>query len=138
MALCYYVAMKIRILDDLYWYRIYERLSSLLPYFEYPIKNNITSPIPYLSNIKNWDIILLDNYFPWEYREEAIWNDFLWQYLKLDLHCKIICLSNVWERIIQRFERWCRVYNRWDIVWFVPSKDAEEIIKILWIGEKNG
>ena len=125
--------MKIRILDDLYWYRIYEKLSNLLPYFEYPVKNNVNSPITYLSNIKNGDIILLDNYFPWEYREESLWNDFLWQYLKLDLHCKIICLSNVWEKVIQRFEWWCRAYNRWDIIWFVPNKDVEEIVKILWI-----
>ena len=123
--------MNIRILDDMYWERIYEKLHRYLPKQNYPVKDNVNSPIPYLSEIKDWDIILLDNYFPWEYREEPLWDDFLRQYLKLWLNCKIICLSNVWERITQRFEQRCLVNNKWDIYWFVPSKDAKEIADII-------
>lgn len=119
------------ILDDLYGWRIYNKLSKLLPKLNYPVKDNVSSPIPYLANIKDWDIVLLDNYFPWEYMEEPLWDDFLWQYLKLWYECKIICLSNVGERIIQRFEQRCRVYNKWDIMWFVWNKDPEKIAEII-------
>lgn len=120
-----------RILDDMYGFRIYEKLHKLLPNLKYPVKDNVNSPIPYLSDIKPWDVILLDNYFPWEYREEPLWDDFLWQYLKLWLDCKIICLSNVWERITKRFEQRCLVQNKWDIIGFVPSKDPSEIADII-------
>ena len=129
--------MKIRILDDMYGSRIYEKLQKYLPKLDYPVKDNVNSPIPYLANIQNWDFILLDNYFPWEYREEPLWDDFLWQYLKLGLDCKIICLSNVGERITQRFEQRCLVYNKWDIIWFVPTKDAKEIADIIEIYNVN-
>ena len=125
------IVMKIRILDDIYWSRIYKELHEILPEFNYPVKENVNSPIPYLAEIKNWDIILLDNYFPWDYREEPLWDDFLRQYLKLDLDCKIICLSNVGQRIIQRFEQRCLVYNRWDIIGFVSNKDPDEIAEII-------
>jgi len=127
------MVMKIRILDDIYWYTIYGKLSKILPDFEYPVKDNVMSPIPFLSEIKSWDIILLDNYFPWDYWESPLWDDFLWQYLKLNLHCKIVCLSNLWERIVQRFEQWCRVYTQWDVIGFVPNKDAKEIAEILML-----
>lgn len=127
--------MNIRILDDMYGGRIHEKLHKLLPQFHYPIKDNVNSPIPYLADIKNGDVILLDNYFPWDYREEPLWDDFLWQYLKLWLECKIICLSNVWERITKRFEQWCLTYNKWDIIWFVPSKDPYEISEMILINQ---
>lgn len=129
--------MNIRILDDMYGSRIYERLHKYLPEYHYPVKDNVNSPIPYLTEIKSWDIILLDNYFPWEYREEPLWDDFLWQYLKLWLDCKIICLSNVGERITKRFEQRCLVQNKWDIIWFVPSKDSKEIADIIEIYNVN-
>ena len=119
------------ILDDIFWARIYEKLSKIMPELSYPIQDNVDSPIPYLADIKSGDIILLDNYFPWDYREEPLWDDFLWQYLKLWYDCKIICLSNVWERVVQRFEQWCRTYNKWDIIWFVSNKDVSEIANIL-------
>lgn len=127
--------MNIRILDDMYGSRIYEKLHKLLPQYNYPVKDNVNSPIHYLAEIKNGDIILLDNYFPWEYREEPLWDDFLWQYLKLWLECKIICLSNVWERITKRFEQRCLVYNKWDIIGFVPSKDPNGISDIIEINQ---
>ena len=123
--------MSIRILDDIYWSRIYEELHKILPELNYPVKENINSPIPYLADIKNWDIILLDNYFPWDYREEPLWDDFLRQYLKLNLDCKIICLSNVGQKITQRFEQRCLAYNRWDIIGFVSDKNPDEIAEII-------
>lgn len=126
--------MKIRILDDIYWEYIYKSLSKLLPDFEYPVKENINSPIPYLSEIQDWDIVCLDNWFPWEYREEPLWDDFLWQYLILRRSFRIICLSNVWPNIIKRHEQRCKVYNQWDIIWFVSSKDSKDIADIIkWL-----
>ena len=123
--------MKIRILDDIYGKNIYEGLKRLLPNFEYPVKDNINSPIPYLWEIKDWDIVCLDNWFPWEYWEEPLWDDFLRQYLRLWKSFHIICLSNVWQNIIKRHEQRCKVYNQWDIIWFAPNKDPRDIVDII-------
>ena len=122
---------KIRILDDIYWEKIYKELIEFLPYFEYPVKENVKSPIPYLSKIKNWDIVLLDNFFPWEVREEPLWDDFLWQYLKLWYECKIIWISDYWKHLTKRFEQRCIAYNQGHVIWFVSSKDWKEIAEMI-------
>ena len=119
--------MNIRILDDIYWKELYNELHYIFPKAEFPIKNNIENPIPYLSSIQSWDIIILDNFSFYEGREQALWDDFLWQYIKLKLNCKIICISNYWEKIINRFEQRNKVFTKWDIIWFVPSKRADDI-----------
>lgn len=118
---------KIRILDDVYWKYICEDLSKFLPNFEYPVKDNVKTPIPFLSEIENWDIVCLDNYFLWDYREEALWDDFLWQYLKLWEKCKIIWISNIWIKLIDRFQQRCISYNQGHVIWFITSKSWKDI-----------
>ena len=119
------------IFDDIYWEQIYFELKEILPKLKYPVKTNIDNPIPYLSEIKNWDIIILDNFFFREWREQPLWNDFLRQYLKLWYKCKIICISNYWERNIQRFTQRYQTYLKWDIIWFVPNKNWKDIAELI-------
>ena len=119
------------ILDDIYWESIFHELKEILPNLNYPIQNNVDNPIPYLPKIKNWDFIILDNFFFWEWREQPLWDDFLWQYLKLGYKCKIICISNYGEKNIQRFPQRYKTYCKWDIIWFVPNKNAKDISDII-------
>ena len=119
------------IFDDIYWKQIYDELNHILPNLNYPIQDNVDNPIPYLSKIKQWDIILLDNFFFREWKEQPLWDDFLRQYLKLNYNCKIICISNFWERNIQRFPQRYKTYLKWDIIWFVPSKNWKDIADLI-------
>ncbi len=128
---------NIRVLDDIYWKDIIYELKFLLPNYNFPIYENVESPIPYLSSIHDWDIIVLDNFFFYEGREQAIWDDFLRQYLKLKRNCKIICISNFWEKILTRFPMWQKTYSKWDILWFVPSKRADDIAFLILNSEKQ-
>ena len=123
------------IFDDIYGKIIYHELKEILPQESYPITTNIDNPIPYLSQIKNWDFIILDNFFFWEWREQTLWDDFLRQYLKLNYNCKIICISNYWEKNIQRFPQWYKAYCKWDIIWFVPTKGWKEIADLITTSE---
>lgn len=120
-----------RIFDDQYWERIYEKLSTLIPEYSYPIKNNIENPILFTDRIENWDIILLDNFFPWEQREEPIWNDFLQRYIVRWLKCKIICISDYWKVLLDKYMYWNLVNQKWDILWWITSKNAGEIANII-------
>ena len=119
------------IFDDIFWEKIYREMSNILPQFKYPIKTNINNPIPFLTDIKEWDIIVLDNFFFFEWREQPLWDDFLWQYLKLNYKCKIVCISNYWEKNIQRFTCWYKTYCKWDIVWFIPNKSWKDIADLI-------
>jgi hypothetical protein len=119
------------IFDDIYWERIYNELNGIITFFSYPITTNVDNPIPYLSDIKNWDFIILDNFFFWEWREQPLWDDFLWQYLKLKYKCKIIFISNYGEKNIQRFPQRYKTYCKWDIIWFVPSKGWKQISDLI-------
>ena len=120
------------IFDDIYWENIFHELKEILPKLKYPVKTNIDNPIPYLSEIKNWDIIILDNFFFREWREQPLGDDFLRQYLKLWYKCKIICISNYWERNIQRFTQRYQTYLKWDIIWFVPNKNWKDIAELIF------
>ena len=119
------------IFDDIYWEKIYRDLKGILPQLSYPITTNIDNPISFLPDIKNWDFIILDNFFFREWREQPLWDDFLWQYLKLNYNCKIICVSNYGEKNIQRFPQWYKTYCKWDIIWFVPTKSWKEISDLI-------
>lgn len=120
-----------RILDDIYWRQIYSELKEILPQLNYPVKTDIDNPIPYLSKIQNWDIIILDNFFFREWKEQPLWDDFLWQYLKLWYKCRIICISNYWEKNIQRFPQRYKTYIKWDIIGFVSNKSWTKIAEII-------
>ena len=127
------------IFDDIYGENIHRDLKEFLPQLLFPITTNIDNPIPYLPEIKDWDFIILDNFFFWEWREQPLWDDFLRQYLKLNYKCKIICISNYWEKDIQRFSQWYKTYCKWDIIWFVPSKNGGDIAELILskIGSEN-
>ncbi len=120
-----------RIFDDQYWEKIYNWISKVLTKYNFPIKNNVNSPIPFINKILNWDIILLDNYFPWETWEEPIWNDFLQLYIEKWLNCKIICISDYWKVLLDKYISRDLVDQKWDIIWWVPTKDIEEISGII-------
>ena len=128
---------NIRIFDDQYWWIIYKKLNPLLSEYGYPVKNNIKNPVPFINKIRNWDIILLDNYFPWKTWEEPIWDVFLQLYIKKWLNCKIICISDYWNVLLDRYENWNLVDKRWNIIWYIPSKDVEKIANIIksWQGK---
>ena len=122
---------NIRIFDDQYWWIIYKKLSPSGSGFTFPIKGNVASPIPFLDKIKDWDIILLDNYFPWETWEEPLWDTFLQMYLDKWLNCKIICISDYWKVLLDKYVFWNLVNEKWDIIWWVTSKNAKEILSII-------
>jgi len=119
------------IFDDIYWEKIYYEINKIIPKLNYPIKTNIDNPIQYLPDIKEWDIIVIDNFFYFEWVEQPLWDDFLRQYLKLNYKCKIICISNYWEKNIQRFTCWYKTYCKWDIIWFVPTKNWKNIAELI-------
>ncbi len=122
---------NIRIFDDQYWWKIYKKLNTLLPEYNYPIKDDVVSPIPFIDEIKNWDIILLDNYFPWETWEESLWDDFLKLYIEKSLTCKIICISDYWTVLLDKYVNRDLVDKKWDIIGRVTSKDTAEILELL-------
>lgn len=68
------------ILDDQYGERIYNSMEGR-GNLNYPVKENVASPLPYLEKIQDGDIILLDNYYPGETREEPLGDKFLEGYL---------------------------------------------------------
>lgn len=122
--------MNCRIMDDQYWEKIYSELSNIFSFY-YPIKKNIKSPIAFIDKIQNWDLILLDNYFPWKDWEEPLWDFFLWEYLNKWLKCDIICISDFWKSLIDKYYNWEETNNKWDIKWWCPSKEADDISEII-------
>jgi len=97
----------------------------MIPWWVYPVKTDVLDPLPYLEKIKDWDIILLDNYFDWW--ESPLWNDFLKLYLKKWLLCKIVSISDFWEKLIDMFEYWKLANNSWDVIWWITTKKWKDI-----------
>lgn len=124
--------MKCYIMDDQYWKTLYENLSNKYKMWDFPIKDNITNPLDFLDDIKNNDLILLDNFFPWETREEPLWAEFLNCLLNKNINCKIICISDYWETLIDRFDEREMAYKNGNVIWFAPEKTALSVEKILW------
>ncbi len=120
-----------RILDDQYWEKIYNEIKYMFPNWEYPIKKNIKTPVPFVDKIKNWDIVLLDNYFPWEWWEEPLWDIFLKELLERWTQVKIICISDYGKVLLEKYEYWNKANKLWIIAWFITSKDGFEIGGIL-------
>jgi len=123
---------KCWIFDDLYWEKIYQEVSGIYPELDYPITKNITNPLPYLTQIEDWDIILLDNYFPsWSW-EAPLGDDFLKWYLEMNKNAPIISISNCsTTSLLQRFEYREQAAISWKIKWRIRSKDGFEIAFIL-------
>ncbi len=126
------------ILDDQYGEQIFQEMKKIHPDWNFPVQKNILSPLEYLENIvkEQADYILLDNYFPWEYREEAKGDEFLQQFLEKaeqnkNIKTKIICISDYWISLLEKYEYRDIAHKKWYIVWFIPSKSSEDIANYL-------
>lgn len=132
------------ILDDQYWEKIYWEMKKVLPDWSFPIQNNIQSPLSYVDKIlqEQPEYILLDNYFPGEYREEALGNDFLKKILektrwKNILQSKIVCISDYGEQLLEKYEYWNISYQNWYVIAFISSKSGNDIAKKIIKTEKK-
>ena len=126
MTTCY-------ILDDQYWGKIYGELEKVLPEREFPVKENIYNPLSYLDEIiaKKPEFILLDNYFPWETREEALGEEFLEQCLANNIKTNIICISDYGKKLLDRYFSRDTANQKWLIKGRVNSKDGKQIASLL-------
>lgn len=115
------------ILDDQYGEKIYKEIRYLFPDWEYPVKKNIKTPLEFVDEIKDWDIILLDNYFPWNWWEEALGDNFLWELMQKKKKVRIVCISDYWEKLLERYEYRKEAYEKGLVIGFVKSKDGFEI-----------
>lgn len=120
-----------RILGSKYWTKIYKTVNSVLPFLNYPVKENVLTPLPYVDQILEWDILVLDNTFPWRYWEEALWDRFLELYLAQWIKAKIICISDFWHMITEKHKFRNEAQKRWDIIWRFSKKDAKWIANFL-------
>lgn len=120
-----------RILDDQYGEKIYKEIKYLFPDWHYPIQKNILNPLDYLDQIQDSDLILLDNYFPWKWWEEALGDEFLWKLLEAKKKINIVCISDYGERLLERYDNREKAYQEGLIIWFVKSKDGFEIGELL-------
>lgn len=99
---------------------------------EYPIQDNIKTPLDYLSLIEEDDIVLLDNFFPSpSWWEEPLWSNFLEEVLLNNLSMKIISISDYGKELLNRFESRDIAYKKWIVIDFVSSKDPKDIYQIL-------
>lgn len=115
------------ILDDQYGEKIYKEIRHLFPNWNYPVKKNIVNPLEFVDKIQNWDIILLDNYFPWNWWEEALGGVFLWELMQKKKKVRIVCISDYGERLLERYDNWKKAYKNGLIINFIKSKDGFEI-----------
>ncbi len=120
-----------RILDDQYGEKIYKEIRHLFHDWNYPVTKNIQTPLEFVNKIQDWDIILLDNYFPWKWWEEALGDDFLWELMQKKKKVRIVCISDYGEKLLERYDNWGKAYQGWLIFGFVKSKDGFEIGEIL-------
>ena len=118
-------------MDDQYWKVIYKDLSKLHQDRNFPIKENINNPLEFIDSISENDLILLDNFFPWETREEPLWAEFLSKLIEKNITCKVICISDYWKVLIDRYFEWSQAVNDWIVIWFAPDKSAKIIEDIL-------
>ena len=116
-------------MDDLHWKEIYQDLKEMTSWYIFPIKKDIYDPMPYLSKLKDWDIVLLDNYFDWW--DSPLWNEFLKSYLETNLKCDIIAISDVWEKLTKKFEYWNKANKKWCINWWVTTKKWKDIAEFI-------
>ena len=120
-----------RILDDQYGERIYNKMRDLFPEWNYPVKKNVKTPLEFWEKIKENDIVLLDNYFPWEWWEEPLGDLFLKEVLRIKKKVRIVCISDYWERLLEKYEYRKEAYDQGLIIGFITSKDGEDIAQVL-------
>lgn len=130
--------MNIFVFDDKYWEKISTWLLKLLSdsnkniSIQVPIQLNITNPLEYLDDIKKWDIILLDNWFIQEHWfEEEYWEYFLKELYTRWYDNIIISISDNTKNMLSTFEYWNTLDKKWQIQWYIISKDVNEIYEYL-------
>ena len=101
-----------RILDDQYGEKIYKEIRHLFPDWDYPVKKNVLTPLEFIDEIQDWAIILLDNYFPWKWWEEALGDDFLKELMQKKKQVRIVCVSDYGERLLERYKYWKEAYEK--------------------------
>lgn len=106
-------------------------MRDLFPEWNYPVKKNVKTPLEFWEKIKENDIVLLDNYFPWEWWEEPLGDLFLKEVLRIKKKVRIICISDYGERLLERYDHWKEVYEKGLVIGFVKSKDWFEIGEML-------
>lgn len=122
---------SILILEDQYTKSIYEWLHRIFPDCEFPITDIIKDPMQYKELFDKVDVILLDNYFPWDSGwEEPLWCDVLEYLLQHNYTKKIVCISDYRKRLLDRYSIWNTAYERGLVFWF-PSKDIDTIAEVL-------
>lgn len=122
--------MILFILEDQYTPKISKEIISIDNSFKIPIKWNIKNPADYLNiihQIKEDYIILLDNYFPWKWYPEPLWNLFLQELLKTGKNYKILCISDRGKRLLEDYEYWRQANQKWWILWWSVNKDGKEV-----------
>lgn len=102
-------------------------MRDLFPEWNYPVKKNVKTPLEFWEKIKENDIILLDNYFPWEWWEEPLGDLFLKEVLRIKKKVRIVCISDYGERLLERYDHWKEAYDQGLIIGFITSKDGEDI-----------
>lgn len=126
--------MILFILEDQYTPKISKEIILKDNSFKIPIKYNIKNPTDYLNiihKIKEDYIILLDNYFPWTWYPEPLWNIFLQELLKTWKDYKIICISDRGERLLEDYECWKQANQKGWILWWCVNKDGGEIYQTI-------
>lgn len=101
--------MKIFVFDDKYWEKISTWLHKLIHDEDiiFPILKNVTNPINYIKDIKEDDIILLDNWFIQNnWYEEEYWEYFLEELFKKWLKNVIISISDNSKEMLWWFFYW--------------------------------
>lgn len=128
--------MNIFVFDDKYWEKISTWLVSLFSKSNdsiwIPIQKNITDPLVYLDDIKKWDIILLDNWFIQDHWfEEEYWEYFLKEIFIRWYDNIILSISDNTKDMLSTFEYWNTLDKKWQIHWYIISKDVNEIYDVL-------
>jgi hypothetical protein len=87
----------------------------------------------YLDEIEKQkpDVVLLDNYFPWETWEEALGEEFLQQVLERNISTTIICISDYGMELMERYFSRENAYHKWVIKWWIANKNGAEIAHLM-------
>lgn len=130
--------MNIFVFDDKYWEKIATWLVKLISNthtnnsIQIPIQHNINNPLHYLDDIKKWDIILLDNWFIQDHWfEEEYWEYFLKEIFTRWYDNTIISISDNTKEMLSKFEYWNTLDKKWQIWWYIISKNVNEIYDVL-------
>lgn len=69
--------------------------------------------------------------FPWEWWEEPLGDLFLKEVLGIKKKVRIVCISDYWERLLEKYDHWKEAYDQGLIIGFITSKEGDEIAQVL-------